>query len=164
MSTQRQLLATLLSALAVLPAAGLLIHGGGVCALRRARPATAAATAIRLVAADKETLTVTLLNCEGGVGVGLDDDNIVDLLKPGLPAEKALKEGDKVIKWNGVPMMQRDAEGNFERRLLKDVVTPAESHTLVIERECKPWETSSWERGDQSYEKPSWESSGSSWG
>lgn len=163
MSPRRQLLSTLLTALQAVPAAGFLIHGPRGCALQ-ARPAIASAAAIRLVATDKETLTVTLLNCAGGVGVGLDEDNIVDLLKPGLPAEKVLKEGDKVLKWNGVPMMQRDAEGNWERKLLKDVVKPAETHTLVIERECKPWETSSWERGDQSYEKPSWESPGSSWG
>ena len=162
MPQQRQLLAALLATLAT--ADGLLIHSGRACALRSARPATVATTAIRLVAADKETLTVTLLDCTGGIGVGLDDDNVVDLLKPGLPAEKVLKEGDKVLKWNGVSMMQRDGEGKWERKLLKDVVTPAETHTLVIERECKPWETSSWERGDQSYEKPSWESAGSSWG
>ena len=75
--------------------------------------------------------TVTLTGCMDGVGVGLDVDNCVDMLTPGKPAAAVLQLGDKITEWNGVAMFDA-ATG--ERRLLKEVVTAAESHTLVIER------------------------------
>ena len=75
--------------------------------------------------------TFTLTGCMDGVGVGLDVDNCVDMLTPGKPAAAVLQLGDKITEWNGVAMFD-PATG--ERRLLKEVVTTAESHTLVIER------------------------------
>ena len=84
-----------------------------------------------LVAMQMEKLTVTLVGCSSGVGVGLDDKNCVDMLRPDSPAESELKLGDKVLLWNGIEMV--DFTG--ERRLLKDVVVPADAHTLVIERQ-----------------------------
>ena len=80
----------------------------------------------------------------GGIGVGLDADNCVDLLRPGLPAEKAFKMGDKVLTWNGEALVEAK-EGRMIQRKLKDVVVPVDEHTVVIERARKPWETSSWE-------------------
>ena len=77
-----------------------------------------------------EKLTVTLVGCSSGVGVGLDDKNCVDMLRPDSPAESELKLGDRVLLWNGIEMI--DFTG--ERRLLKDVVVSADAHTLVIER------------------------------
>lgn len=74
--------------------------------------------------------TVTLTGCMDGVGVGLDVDNCVDMLTPGKPAAAVLQLGDKITEWNGVAMFD-PATG--ERRLLKEVVTAAESHTLVID-------------------------------
>mmetsp|Transcript_17938 Transcript_17938/g.36494 ORF Transcript_17938/g.36494 Transcript_17938/m.36494 type:complete len:172 (+) Transcript_17938:35-550(+) len=77
-----------------------------------------------------EKLTVMLVGCESGVGVGLDDKNCVDMLVPDKPAASELKLGDKVLLWNGIEMF--DFTG--EQRLLKDVVVKADTHTLVIER------------------------------
>jgi len=51
------------------------------------------------------------------------------MLKPGMPAAKVLQMGDRVVSWNGVAMMEDGSQ-----RLLKDVVTPAESHEIVVER------------------------------
>tara|TARA_B110001452_G_scaffold248925_1_gene236054 strand:+ start:108 stop:896 length:789 start_codon:yes stop_codon:yes gene_type:complete len=96
------------------------------------RPAAAAGrprTALTASAAETEALTLTLTGCGSGIGVGLDGDNCVDMLKPGMPAAKVLQMGDRVVSWNGIAMME---DGN--QRMLKDVVTPAESHELVVER------------------------------
>ena len=96
------------------------------------RPAAAAGRpriALAASAAETEALKLTLTGCDGGIGVGLDTKNSVDLLKPGMPAAKVLQIGDRVISWNGIAMME---DGN--QRLLKDVVTPADSHELVVER------------------------------
>jgi len=81
--------------------------------------------------APTERLTVTLTGCTGGVGVGLDTLNYVDMLTPGLPAEKALRMGDKITHWNGDALM---VDGNQVK--LKNVVSLplADSHTLLIER------------------------------
>ena len=82
-------------------------------------------------------LTVTLAGCVNGVGVGLDENNCVDMLTPGKPAEAVLKMGDRVLLWNGIEMV--DSFG--ARRLLKDVVVRAEAHTLVIERKQSSLDT-----------------------
>jgi len=92
----------------------------------------------------KETLTVTLTGCSAGIGLGLDTDNRVDLLRPGLPAAKVLQLGDKVVQWNGNDMV--DSAG--QRRLLKEVVVPADTHELVVERAASPTLlTDEWESG-----------------
>ena len=89
-------------------------------------------------AADAEgKLTVTLAGCVNGVGVGLDENNCVDMLTPGKPAEAVMKMGDRVLLWNGIEMV--DSSG--ARRLLKDVVVRAEAHTLVIERKQSSLDT-----------------------
>tara|TARA_B110001452_G_scaffold87996_1_gene71979 strand:- start:12 stop:626 length:615 start_codon:yes stop_codon:yes gene_type:complete len=86
-------------------------------------------TARAASAAETEALTLTLTGCGSGCGVGLDGDNCVDMLKPGMPAAEVLQMGDRVVSWNGVAMMEDGSQ-----RLLKDVVTPAESHEIVVER------------------------------
>jgi hypothetical protein len=48
-------------------------------------------------------------------------------------AAAALQMGDRVVSWDGVAMLDGET-----RRLLKDVVSPAESHILVIERARSP--------------------------
>ena len=75
--------------------------------------------------------TVTLTGCMDGVGIGLDGDNCVDMLTPGKPAAAVLQMGDRVTAWDGIELFDAAAG---ERRLLKEVVTAADSHTLVIER------------------------------
>ena len=78
------------------------------------------------------TLTVKLTGCTGGVGVGLDQDNRVDMIREGSPAETSdLKIGDIVLQWNGIELYDTIEQ---QQRLLKDVVTPAESHTLLVSR------------------------------
>lgn len=128
--------------------------------LLRRRQGERAARPSVMLAKDVRTLTLTLKGCSNGVGVGLDKDNCVDMLKPGMPASKELQMGDKVVSWNGV-MMVEEKEGRMQPRKLKDVVTPADSHTLVIEREQKDWDTTSWESSGYSqtnWAKNSWES------
>jgi hypothetical protein len=77
------------------------------------------------------TLTVTLVGCANGVGVGLDPSNVVDMLREGSPAERELQRGDKVLQWNGIAMVDPDSG---QPRKLKDVVVPSDVHTLVVER------------------------------
>jgi hypothetical protein len=93
-------------------------------------PTAGPALSSRAVRMQMDKLTVTLIGCESGVGVGLDENNCVDMLAPGKPAEAELQMGDKVLLWNGIEMV--DFTG--ERRMLKDVVVRADVHTLVIER------------------------------
>ena len=99
-----------------------------------------------------ETITLTLTGCSGGVGVGLDNQNCVDMLKKGMPAEEKLEMGDKITHWNGIAMYDKE----IGQRKLKDVVKPAESHVLVIER-ARKWEMTTWETG--SWETGTWETS-----
>eukprot|EP00326_Haptolina_ericina_P007384 CAMPEP_0181216696 /NCGR_PEP_ID=MMETSP1096-20121128/26736_1 /TAXON_ID=156174 ORGANISM="Chrysochromulina ericina, Strain CCMP281" /NCGR_SAMPLE_ID=MMETSP1096 /ASSEMBLY_ACC=CAM_ASM_000453 /LENGTH=94 /DNA_ID=CAMNT_0023308739 /DNA_START=1 /DNA_END=285 /DNA_ORIENTATION=- len=82
--------------------------------------------------AEQEPLTVTLTGCAGGIGVGLDTLNYVDMLKPGMPGAQGLKLGDKVTHWNGSPLIDPDGK----QIKLKDVVSQplADVHTLLIER------------------------------
>lgn len=108
-------------------ATGLLLGSGRLCPRSR-RPMVRPCVQVSM---SMEKLTITLVGCSSGVGVGLDDKNVVDMLKPDSPAESELKLGDKVLLWNGIEMV--DFTG--ERRLLKDVVVPADAHTLVIERQ-----------------------------
>ena len=77
------------------------------------------------------TLTITLVGCANGVGVGLNADNEVDMLADGSPAAADLFIGDKILQWGDVAMI--DPESG-QQRLLKDVVSPADTHTLIIER------------------------------
>jgi len=79
---------------------------------------------------EEQTVSVTLIDCSDGVGVGLDTQNRVDMLTPGKPGAASLQLGDKIVTWNGVQLMDETGQ----RRLLKDVVTPADSHELVVER------------------------------
>ena len=92
-----------------------------------------------------EMLTFTLTGCSAGIGLGLDAENRIDMLAPGKPASASLQMGDKVISWNGIDMV--DSAG--ERKMLKDVVVPADSHELVIERvrSATPLSTDDWESG-----------------
>eukprot|EP00316_Scyphosphaera_apsteinii_P013028 CAMPEP_0119311942 /NCGR_PEP_ID=MMETSP1333-20130426/24505_1 /TAXON_ID=418940 /ORGANISM="Scyphosphaera apsteinii, Strain RCC1455" /LENGTH=213 /DNA_ID=CAMNT_0007316457 /DNA_START=204 /DNA_END=845 /DNA_ORIENTATION=+ len=85
------------------------------------------------------------MGCDGGCGVGLDSDNRVNLLKPGSPAAKVLLMGDKVTHWNNIEMVE-ERDGQMQQRLLKDVVTPAYSHTLVVQRVCNALQADSPER------------------
>jgi len=113
--------------IALVPAMGLLLPQQ--MQLARAHPRLACVMSAK-ESGGAQTLTITLTGCSDGIGVGLDDKNCVDLLRPGLPAAKALQLGDKVIQWNGNKMV--DEAG--ERRMLKDVVVPADSHELLVER------------------------------
>ena len=79
---------------------------------------------------EEQTVSVTLTGCSDGVGVGLDTQNRVDMLTPGKPGAASLQMGDKIITWNGIQLIDETGQ----RRLLKDVVTPADSHELVVER------------------------------
>ena len=110
---------------------------------------------------DKETLTLTIRDCAGGIGLGLDGENVVDLLKPGMPASKVFELGDKVTHWNGIVMVEM-VDGKPQQRKLKDVVQPADVHTVIVQRTRKQWETTAWESGSSfaptDWQTSSWES------
>lgn len=142
-------------------------HAAAVVLTTTARPTRCATRAARVCmqADEVDTLRVVIeVPGGGGIGVGLDKDNKVDLLKPGMPAEKVLRMGDKITFWNDESMVEIVA-GREVQRKLKDVVTPQPTHTVTIERVTKPWESSSWETtyGDTNYQKDTdWSST--SWG
>jgi len=78
------------------------------------------------------TLTIALVGCINGVGVGLDASNLVNMLAEGSPAAASeLRMGDKVILWNGVAMIDPVCG---RQRKLKEVVVRSDTHTLVVER------------------------------
>ena len=132
-SVLRRMRGTMIGALMLIAAAtqatGLLLGSGRLC--HNLPAAAQQRSRSRRPMAAMEKLTITLVGCSSGVGVGLDASNVVDMLKPDSPAAAELKLGDKVLLWNGIEMV--DFTG--ERRLLKDVVVPADAHTLVIERQ-----------------------------
>ena len=109
-----------------------------------------------------QTMTLALTGCGSGIGVGLDENNCVDMIKEGMPAEKAFVMGDKVTYWNGTPMSET-INGEFKQKKLKDVVEPAEAHTVVVERTLKSWENAGWEKSSwvsvdevTGWDSPSW--------
>jgi len=81
---------------------------------------------------DAQTLTITLTGCSDGIGVGLDDNNCVDLLRPGLPAAKALQLGDKIMQWNGNKMV--DKAGEWRMITLTRSLTRSITLTLTLTR------------------------------
>ena len=83
-----------------------------------------------------ETVTKQLVNCiEDGVGIGLDKTNRIDMLRPGGGADLAgLQMGDLIVRWNGTPLV--DAAGAQVK--LGEVVKPAETHTVILERAVSP--------------------------
>ena len=101
-------------------------------------------------------VTVTLTGCKRGVGVGLDKENVVDMLKPGMPAIRALEMGDRVVTWNGQEMGMVE-KGKWKQRPLRDVVKSGiDTHNVVVERA-----KTSWSAG-LGYEAPEWQQ-GNSW-
>ena len=139
------------------------LPASGALPAARARPLTARRAACSTInmQMNLQNLTLMLTGCSNGVGVGLDEDNKVGMLRPGMPASKVLLVGDKVISWNDLPMVEVSG-GRVVQRKLKDVVTPADEHTLVVEREKKSWDVQYGQEETPSWEKPSWEGS-SSW-
>eukprot|EP00964_Phaeocystis_antarctica_P128832 scaffold92649_cov36-Phaeocystis_antarctica.AAC.1 len=90
--------------IALVPATGLLLPQQRLVQPVRAHSRLACVMSAK-ESGDAQTLTITLTGCGDGIGVGLDDNNCVDLLRPGLPASKALRLGDKVMQWNGNKMV-----------------------------------------------------------
>ena len=118
-----------------------------------ARPAYARARLVRLQEPEVDEIALTLTGCSNGIGVGLDENNKVDMIKDGTPAAKFFKKGDKVMTWNGAEMTQV-VGGRIERRPLKDVVEAGlDKHTVTVKRERKPWTSN--------YEPTAWD--GNSW-
>ena len=74
----------------LVPTSGLVLP----CATSLSHPlhaAIRAATPVCADAYDTELLRLTLQGCTNGIGVGLDDKNKVNLLRPGSPASKVLQ-------------------------------------------------------------------------
>ena len=56
------------------------------------------------------------------------------MLVPGKPAAKHLQLGDRVLEFDGQAMVKRARNGQMEQRMLKEVVSPCETHIVKIER------------------------------
>ena len=92
-------------------------------------------------------MTVTLTGCSNGIGVGLDPQNRVDLLRPGTPAEKQLKIGDMVTHWNGMELFRMENGRKVQVKLIEVAPDPLQdSYTLSIERIGNAFETQSWDK------------------
>ena len=128
--------------------------------LRAAAPLMARPRAARMQV-ETVRVTVTLTGCKSGVGLGLDKENVVDMLKPDMPAVRVLEMGDKLVSWNGQEMGTVE-NGKWKQRPLRDVVKSADTHTVVVERAKTSWsaglgyETPEWQQGN------SWEQGGGS--
>ena len=107
-----------------------------------------------------QKLEVTLTGCENGIGVGLNPENRVDLLRPGTPAAAQLRIGDHVTHWDGQPLM-KVVGGRMEQvKLITVAPDPlVNSYTLTVERsgQANGIAAPSWE-SKSSTPTPSWES------
>ena len=93
------------------------------------------------------SMTVTITGCSNGIGVGLDPQNRVDLLRPGMPAEKHLKIGDVITHWNGIELFRMQDGRKVQVKLIEVAPDPLQdSYTLSIERIGNPFEPQSWEK------------------
>jgi hypothetical protein len=93
------------------------------------------------------SMTVTLTGCSNGIGVGLDPQNRVDLLRPGTPAEKQLKIGDIVTHWNGMELFRMENGRKVQVKLIEVAPDPLQdSYTLSIERIGNAFEAQSWDK------------------
>lgn len=124
----------------------------------------ARATRYVMQAEETETLTLTLKGClDNGVGLGLDEKNRIDLLKPDSAASKVCAMGDEVLTWNGEALLEVVA-GRMEQKKLKDVVQRQDSHTIVVRRVRKAW-SSNYDSTSSSWSSDWSSSTGqSSWG
>jgi hypothetical protein len=85
-----------------------------------------------------ETVTVTLgPGCtKKGVGVGLNPQNVIDMLVPGKSAADKLQYGDRVILWNNNAL--NDPNTGVQKKLGSIVSTSLDTHTVVVERPLLP--------------------------
>ena len=88
-----------------------------------------------------EDISLTLSGCKSGIGVGLDEKNKVDMIKPNSPASKVFQKGDQVISWNGEDMMKVEGGRMVQKKLREVVEGGRDSHTVVVKRERKAWES-----------------------
>ena len=99
-----------------------------------------------------ETLTITIAGCKNGIGVGLDPMNVVDLLRPGMPAEKQLKIGDVVTHWDGAPLFKVEGGRQIQVKLIEVAPDPlVDSYILTVERKRE------WSQSVNGSTPPSWE-------
>ena len=83
---------------------------------------------------DVWTTEVVLTGCSGGVGLGLDDDNCVTEVVPGLPAGLSgrIAVGDRVVSVDSQPLGGRK---------LQTIIHPRERHVFEVEKHgMKPLE------------------------
>ena len=110
-----------------------------------------------------DTLTLTLKGCESGIGVGLDKENKVDMLREGSPASKVLQKGDVIITWDGIDMMGVEGGRKVQRKLIDVAPDPLkDEYTVIIERPRTSWSSTSWQQTDATSwdSKPDWEKTG----
>ena len=130
-------------ALLVLSSAHALVQLGARCA-----PAYRSAL-VRMQLEEVDTITLKLTKClANGIGIGLDDKNKIDMIKPDGAGSKAFLMGDEVMSWNNNALWVVK-NGRKEQRKLVEVVEKQDEHTVVVKRLRKPWASS--------YEQTSWE-------
>ena len=85
-----------------------------------------------------ETVAVTLgPHCTTkGVGIGLNPQNVIDMLVPGKAAADMLRIGDRVIQWNGNALT--DPNTGVQKKLGSVVDGRLDTHIVVVERPLQP--------------------------
>jgi hypothetical protein len=84
-----------------------------------------------------ETVTITIKGCTTkGVGLGLDPQNVVDMLVPGQAAADVLRIGDRVILWNS-DILWNPSTG-AQKKLISVVDASLDTHAVIVERPLQP--------------------------
>jgi hypothetical protein len=85
-----------------------------------------------------ETFIVTLgPGCTTkGVGVGLNPQNVIDMIVPGKAAADMLQYGDRVILWNDHALTNPST--GVQEKLGSVVDSSLDTHTVVVERPLRP--------------------------
>ena len=101
------------------------------------QPATSGSVIGRIDVQTTERLTLSLRDCRAkGIGVGLDPQNVVDMLTPGKSAGDALQMGDNIVLWNGIPLL--DPATGDQIKIAAVVDGSLDEHTVVVDRPLKP--------------------------
>ena len=101
------------------------------------QPATSGSVIGRIDVQTTERLTLSLRDCRAkGIGIGLDPQNVIDMLVPGKSASVSLQMGDEIISWNEIPLL--DPATGEQIKIAAVVDGTLDEHAVVVNRRLKP--------------------------